>query len=60
MIRNSVKYVKYKDLKEFTKDFKLIYISTNKKKTYETLQEIKNKWKDKYLTSFKKWQKLEI
>ena len=56
MIRNSVKYVNYKDLKEFTKDLKLIYTSTNEKKAYETLQEIKNKWKDKYLTSFKTWE----
>lgn len=56
MIRNSVKYVNYKDLKEFTKDLRLIYTSTNEKKAFEKLQEIKNKWKDKYLTSFKIWE----
>ena len=56
MIRNSVKYVNYKDLKEFTKDLKLIYTSTNEKKAFEKLQEIKNKWKDKYLTSFRTWE----
>ena len=32
MIRNSVKYVNYKDLKEFTKDLKQIYTSSNEKK----------------------------
>ena len=56
MIRNSVKYVSYKDLKEFTRDLKQIYTSANEKKGYEKLQEIKNKWKDKYLISFKTWE----
>ena len=56
MIRNSVKYVNYKDLKEFTKDLKQIYTSSNEKKGYDKLQEIKNKWKDKYLISFKTWE----
>ena len=56
MIRNSVRYVNYKDLKEFTKDLKQIYTSSNEKKGYEKLQEIKNKWKDKYLISFKTWE----
>lgn len=56
MIRNSVKYVNYKDLKEFTKDLREIYTSQNEKKAYEKLQEIKNKWKDKYLVSFKTWE----
>lgn len=56
MIRNSVRYVNYKDLKEFTKDLKQIYTSVNEKKAYEKLQEIKSKWKDKYLTSFKIWE----
>ena len=56
MIRNSVKYVNYKDLKEFTKDLKQIYTSSSEKKGYDKLQEIKNKWKDKYLVSFKTWE----
>lgn len=56
IIRNSVKYVNYKDLKEFTKDLKQIYTSVNEKNGYEKLQEIKNKWKDKYLVSFKIWE----
>ena len=56
MIRNSVKYVNYKDLKEFTKDLKQIYTSSNEKKGYDKLQEIKNKWKDKYSVSFKSWE----
>ena len=53
MIRNSVKYVNYKDLKAFTSDLKLIYTSKNEKEGYEKLQELKEKWKDKYASEFK-------
>jgi transposase-like protein len=56
MIRNSVKYVNYKDLKAFTSDLKLIYTSKNEKEAYEKLQEVKEKWKDKYASAFKIWE----
>ncbi len=56
MIRNSVKYVNYKDLKTFTADLKLIYTSKNEKEGYEKLQEIKEKWQDKYASAFKIWE----
>lgn len=56
MIRNSVKFVSYKDLKEFCKDLKTVYTSKNEKEGYEQLQKVKNKWKDKYLSAFKTWE----
>ncbi len=56
MIRNSVKFINYKDLKEFTSDLKLIYTSTTEEQAYEKLQEVKNKWLDKYASSFKIWE----
>ena len=56
MIRNSVKYVNYKDLKAFTADLKSIYTSRNEKEGYEKLQEVKEKWKDKYASAFKIWE----
>ncbi len=56
MIRNSVKFVNYKDLKEFTNDLKKIYTSVDEEKGYEQLQEVKNKWDDKYVSSFKIWE----
>ena len=37
MIRNSVKFVNYKDLKKFTNDLKKIYTSVDEKKGYEEL-----------------------
>ncbi len=56
MIRNSVKYVNYKDLKAFTADLKLIYTSKNEKEGYEKLQEVKEKWEEKYASAFKIWE----
>lgn len=56
MIRNSVKFVSYKDLKEFCKDLKKIYTSKNEKQGYEELQKVKEKWKDKYIGAFKTWE----
>ena len=56
MIRNSVKFISYKDLKNFCNDLKTIYTSKNKKEGYEHLQRVKEKWKDKYLSAFKTWE----
>ena len=56
MIRNSIKFVSYKDLKSFTNDLKKIYTSVDEKKGYEQLQEIKSKWSDKYESAFKTWE----
>ena len=56
MIRNSVKFVNYKDLKMFTNDLKKIYTSVDEEKGYEQLQEVKNKWTDKYSSAFKTWK----
>lgn len=56
MIRNSVKFVSYKDLKGFCNDLKTIYTSNNEEQGYEKLQEVKEKWKDKYSSAFKTWE----
>lgn len=56
MIRNSVKFVSYKDLKVFCNDLKTIYTSKTEKEGYEQLQQVKEKWKDKYLSAFKTWE----
>ena len=56
MIRNSVKFVSYKDLKIFCNDLKKIYTSINEEKGYEELQKAKEKWKDKYPAAFKTWE----
>ena len=56
MIRNSVKFVSYKDLKTFCNDLKTIYTAKNEKEGYEQLQKVKDKWKEKYLSAFKTWE----
>lgn len=56
MIRNSVKFVYYKDMREFCKDLKSIYTSINEQEGYNQLQEIKKKWGDKYPSALKSWE----
>jgi transposase-like protein len=56
MIRNSVRFVYYKDLKPFCNDLKTIYTSKNEKSGYEQLQKVKEKWKDKYPTALRNWE----
>ena len=56
MIRNSVKFVSYKDLKEFCSDLKKIYTSATEKQGYEELQKIKKKWENKYYSALKIWE----
>ena len=56
MIRNSVKFVSYKDLKEFCNDLKKIYTANNEEQGYEELQKVKAKWKDKYIGAFRTWE----
>ncbi len=56
MIRNSVRFVSYKELKPFCNDLKTIYTSKNEKTGYEQLQKIKEKWKSKYPTALKSWE----
>ncbi|UWV78839.1 transposase [Mycoplasmopsis felis] len=48
-IRNSVKFVNYKDLKEFAKDMKNIYQVNNIDEATRFLQIFEDKWKDKYM-----------
>lgn len=48
MIRNSTKYVSYKDLKEVTTDLKKIYSATNEEEGSNELGKFTKKWDDKY------------
>lgn len=55
-VRNSMRFVSYKDSKEFARDLKTIYRAVDEKTGYENLQELKNKWGDKYPVSLKSWE----
>ncbi len=54
-IRNTLKYVFYKDKKEFTKDIKLIYIAESVKQALTQLDSVKEKWGCKYSKIIDSW-----
>ncbi|MGZ9453851.1 IS256 family transposase [Mycoplasma sp. AC157] len=55
-IRNSVKFVNYKDIKEFTSDMKNIYQSNNIDEASRFLQIFEDKWDSKYHYTIKSWR----
>lgn len=54
-IRNSMKFVPYKDRKEMANDLKKIYTSPNEEAGYEELLKADEKWSNKYPTAIKSW-----
>lgn len=54
-IRNSLKHVSAKDLKEVCEDLKTIYKAPNVETGYQNLQEFDKKWKAKYMYIAKSW-----
>ena len=55
-IRNSCRYVTYKDLKEFTKDLKTIYGAVNKDAAALALDTFEQKWGKKYQYAVRSWR----
>ena len=55
-LRNSFKYVPYKDLKAFSQDFKKVYGAINEEEALSNLYEIKEKWGKQYPYAFKSWE----
>lgn len=55
-IRNSMKYVVWKDKKEFTVDMKDIYNAPTKQAAEQALLTFDIKWKDKYSYAIKSWK----
>jgi len=55
-LRNSFKYVSYKDLKEFTRDFKGVYTAPNEEAALGRLYELKEKWGKEYPYAFRSWE----
>jgi len=57
MVRNSVKYVSYKDLKEVTADLKKIYTSATEEMAHFELKQFGAKWDNKYPVISDIWQR---
>lgn len=54
-VRNTLKYVSYKDMKDFAGDLKKIYLAADESKGKEQLDKVTEKWNSKYLNSMKSW-----
>jgi transposase-like protein len=54
-IRNSTKYVVWKDKKEFTRDLKAIYTASNREMAKSALDDFKIKWNKKYTYAVDSW-----
>lgn len=55
-LRNSFKYVSYKDLKAFAKDFKSVYTAVNEEAALDKLCSLKDKWGTQYPYAIKNWE----
>ena len=53
---NSFKYVSYKNIKEFSKDFKSVYTAVNEDEALENLHRLKEKWGKQYPCAFRSWE----
>jgi len=55
-IRNSCRYVVWKDKKEFTRDMKQIYTAPTKEAAKAALKDFKLKWESKYSYAIRSWE----
>lgn len=55
-IRNSLKYVIWKDRKAFTADLKKVYKATTREEAESNLLLLEEKWQDKYAAAIRSWQ----
>ena len=54
-VRNTLKYVSYKDKKEFASDLKSIYLAVTEAQALENLDKVSKKWEEKYPNSMSSW-----
>ena len=57
MIRNSTKFVSYKDLKAVCRDLKEVYSAINAESGHEALEDFGKKWNDKYPMIQASWER---
>jgi len=55
-IRNSCKFVVYKDRQDFCKDLKAVYTAINKEIALQELEKFKKKWQSKYKYAITSWE----
>lgn len=57
VIRNSMKYVSWKDMKAFARDMKSIYKSSTEESALQALEELKKKWGTTYALAVNVWER---
>ena len=55
MVRNTLKYVSYKDMKSFAADLKTIYNAPSEDEGKKVRDRVKEKWDPKYPNAMKRW-----
>ena len=56
MVRNTLKYVATKDMKDFAKDLRTIYTAVDEKAALSRLETVTKKWSDKYPMAMNRWK----
>jgi len=57
MVRNSTKFVSWKDLKKLCADLKTVYSANSEESGLDALEEFGKKWNDKYPMIYQSWQR---
>jgi len=57
VIRNSIKYVSHKDVKEFANDLKSVYKAPTEESAISSLDELRAKWGEKYPLAINVWER---
>ena len=55
MVRNTLKYVANKDMKNFARDLRMIYTAPDEKNAVRRLEEVDKKWTSQYPAAMKRW-----
>lgn len=55
-VRNTLKYVNYKDRGEFAQDLKAIYTASSEEIGKKIMYDVQNKWKEKYPMVMNRWE----
>lgn len=55
MVRNTLKYVANKDMKEFARDLKTIYTAADEDNAQKQLKKVTDKWEKHYPSAMKRW-----
>ncbi len=55
-VRNTLKYVNYKDRAQFAQDLKAIYTASSEEIGKKIMHDVQNKWKEKYPIVMNRWE----